>query len=296
MTGSDGRRHLSSLDSGSPQPPAQKRSPQPPFTERSPAPIRLRSRGRSFPSPTPPRASDGRSARRLEDATTWNTSRSAARTPSRPVPSAFNQPGGRGIVLSLADRERVDFQLISSIVTLPEIAVSAATDARINPGRTGPAQTFTDTLLSRLPVVRRNFYHLIQLSPQAAPSPAGGASIAGQNDRLNGLQIDGGDEQRSHRETRAVGESNPGGAGVRTLSVEAMRELQVATAPFDVRFGTFAARSGERGDPFGIESLGGLALRILRGPGADRKGPGRRPRGRFQHEGARPHARRPPRA
>ena len=86
------------------------------------------------------------------------------------------QPTSRpGVVLSLADRERVDFQLVSSIVTLPEIAVSAAADDRINPGRTGPAQTFTDTLISRLPVVRRNFYHLIQLSPQAAPSPAGGS-------------------------------------------------------------------------------------------------------------------------
>ena len=33
-----------------------------------------------------------------------------------------------GIVLSLAEGERVDFPLASSIVTLPELAVSAATD------------------------------------------------------------------------------------------------------------------------------------------------------------------------
>ena len=151
------------------------------------------------------------------------------------------QPASRPeIVLSLAERERVDFQLVSSIVTLPEIAVSAAADDRINPGRTGPAQTFTDTLISRLPIVRRNFYHLIQLSPQAAPSPAGGASIAGQNDRLNGLQIDGGSNNDLSGYAGGGGIETPG-AHVRTLSVEAIRELQVATAPFDVRFGTFAA-------------------------------------------------------
>ena len=129
------------------------------------------------------------------------------------------QPTRRpGIVLSLADRERVDFQLISSIVTLPEIAVSAAADARINPGRTGPAQTFTDTLISRLPVVRRNFYHLIQLSPQAAPSPAGGASIAGQNDRLNGLQIDGGSNNDLSGYAGGGGIETPGQASARYRS------------------------------------------------------------------------------
>ena len=109
----------------------------------------------------------------------------------------------------------------------------------INPGRTGPAQTFTDTLISRLPVVRRNFYHLIQLSPQAAPSPAGGASIAGLNDRLNGLQIDGGSNND------LSGYAGGGGIGTRGARAHVVdrgdSELQVVTAPFDVRFGTFAA-------------------------------------------------------
>ena len=202
------------------------------------------------------------------------------------------QPTSRpAIVLSLAERERVDFQLISSIVTLPEIAVSAAADDRINPGRTGPAQTFTDTLISRLPVVRRNFYHLIQLSPQAAPSPAGGASIAGQNDRLNGLQIDGGSNNDLSGYAGGGGIETPG-AGVRTLSVEAIRELQVATAPFDVRFGTFAAGLINVVTRSGLQSLGRIALRLCRGRGAHRQGRVRRPGAGLHHEGAGLHGRR----
>ena len=51
-----------------------------------------------------------------------------------------------GIVLSLGERERVDFHLAPSAVTLPELMVSAAADRLLNSGRTGPAQIITDTL------------------------------------------------------------------------------------------------------------------------------------------------------
>ena len=65
----------------------------------------------------------------------------------------------------------------------------------------------------------------------------GSGSVAGQNDRLTTVQIDG-----------AVGGDLLGGVitpgqalGLRTVAVEAVKEVQVLAAPFDVRFGTFAA-------------------------------------------------------
>ena len=50
-----------------------------------------------------------------------------------------------GILLSLGERRRADLFLTASIVELPEIAVVAATDPLVNPGRTGPAQTIGDS-------------------------------------------------------------------------------------------------------------------------------------------------------
>ncbi len=124
------------------------------------------------------------------------------------------------------------------IVQLPDIAVVAAEDSRVNAGRTGPAQTISDTVIARLPVRSRDFLQLTYLSPQAAVSPNGGVSIAGQSDRLNGFQIDGATNLDL---TGYGGFGTPGaGSGVRTLSVEALEELQVLSAPFDVRYGTFA--------------------------------------------------------
>ena len=109
----------------------------------------------------------------------------------------------------------------------------------MNAGRTGPAQTISDTVIARLPVRSRDFAQLTYLSPQAAVSPNGGVSIAGQSDRLNGFQIDGATNLDLTGYGRGFG--TPGAlSGVRTLSVEALEELQVLSAPFDVRYGTFA--------------------------------------------------------
>ena len=66
-------------------------------------------------------------------------------------------------------------------------------------------------------------------------------SIAGQSDRLNGFQIDGATNLDLIGFAGGGGFGTPAASsGVRTLSVEALRELQILSAPFDVRFGTFA--------------------------------------------------------
>ena len=154
----------------------------------------------------------------------------------------FSPGQGPAILLSLGERRRADLSLTAAIVELTEIAVSAAVDPLVNPARTGPAQTIGDSLISRMPVRSRDFSQLVYLSPQAVLTPSGGVSIAGQSDRLNGFQIDG-----ATNNLDLIGFAGGGGfgtpaasSGVRTLSVEALRELQILSAPFDVRFGTFA--------------------------------------------------------
>lgn len=146
-----------------------------------------------------------------------------------------------GVMLTLGERRRADFTLEPVTIQLPDIAVIGVEDSRVNAGRTGPAQTISDTVIARLPVRSRDFAQLTLLSPQATPSPAGGASIAGQSDRLNGFQIDGATNLDLTGFAGGGGFGTPAASsGVRTLSVEALEELQVLSAPFDVRYGTFA--------------------------------------------------------
>jgi hypothetical protein len=147
---------------------------------------------------------------------------------------------GAPILLSLGERRRVDFTLRTAVLELPEIAVLAL-DPLVNPARTGPAQLIGDSLISRMPVRSRDFAQLVYLSPQAVLTPSGGVSIAGQSDRLNGFQIDGATNLDLTGFAGGGGFGTPAASsGVRTLSVEALQELQILTAPFDVRYGTFA--------------------------------------------------------
>jgi hypothetical protein len=143
--------------------------------------------------------------------------------------------------LGLGERRRMDLSLAPLAQRLDTIAVSGRIDALVNSGRTGPAQTIGDSLVSRIPVQHRDFSQLVFLSPQAVQTASGGVSIAGQSDRLNGFQIDGATNLDLIGFAGGEGFGTPAASsGVRTLSVEALKELQILTAPFDVRYGTFA--------------------------------------------------------
>ena len=153
-------------------------------------------------------------------------------------------PSTRGsLFLSLGERRILDVVLSPVTVRLPELSVTAAAHPHIGPARTGPAQTIADTTLMRLPVLGREVTLVALLSPQVARSPTGGLTFAGQSSLLNGLQIDG----TTNNDLLAVGLSGTTGiptigffSGTRPLAIEAVNELQVVSAPFDVRFGNFA--------------------------------------------------------
>jgi outer membrane receptor protein involved in Fe transport len=137
-----------------------------------------------------------------------------------------------GLSLALGQRLAVDLTLAPEAVQLGEIEVNAQPDPLINAARTGPSQRISDTAIARLPLQGRNFTDLIQISPQVV-----GTSVAGQNNRYNNLQIDGG----VNNDVFGLAEiGSPGGqARARPISVDAIKEFQVLVAPFDVRQGSF---------------------------------------------------------
>jgi len=151
----------------------------------------------------------------------------------------FSPVGERGIALSLGERRRVDIALVPAVTQLADLTVQAPD--RLNGNRTGPAQTFTGAQAAALPLNHRDFSQLVLLSPQATVSRDTGISIAGQPDRLNGLQIDGAsaiDLGGTHGISQF---GTPGAASrVRVLPIEAIQDLQVLIAPFDVRYSEFA--------------------------------------------------------
>jgi Carboxypeptidase regulatory-like domain/TonB dependent receptor len=142
--------------------------------------------------------------------------------------------------VSLGQRLAVQFTLTPAEVQLEEIVVTAADSGLSAGARTGPSRIVSRGTVARLPVKGRDYTSLAVLSPQVTASPNGGLSFAGQHDRLNSVQIDGTSNTDPFGRAR-TGNGPPGNAvGLTAFTPEAVQELQIVTAPFDIRYGGFA--------------------------------------------------------
>ena len=143
--------------------------------------------------------------------------------------------------LRLALGQRINVNLAMRAEMVEEMTVVARRDALADRGRTGAATTVRDTTITELPLQGRNFTDLISIDPRVTRDPAApnsGTSIAGQNNRYNNIQIDGG---ANNDLFGLAAQGTPGGqANARPLSIEAIQEFVVQVAPFDVRQGNFA--------------------------------------------------------
>ena len=181
-----------------------------------------------------------------------------------------------GILLSLGGRLVADLTLQPAAIELEPITVGATADPVLNPGRTGPAEIIPRAAIAGLPNLGRDFLTLTLLSPQTAASPSsrvaptGGLSIGGENRLLNSFQIDGGVNHDLYTGRLPGRETLP-----RPISMEALEEIQVLVAPFDVRDGAFAGglvnavtksgTNGDHGSAFGFLSDAALVGRNAAG-------------------------------
>lgn len=142
------------------------------------------------------------------------------------------------IRVNLSQTTRVDFQLAAQAAVLTGVTTTAERrGALIAPSRTGIGTTVSDSLISRLPSLNRDFADFAKLAPQVAVVPGSGISGGGVNNRFNSIQIDGASES----DLFGIGSTGTPGSGVgaKSISVESVKEYQVLLSPFDVRQGNF---------------------------------------------------------
>ena len=143
--------------------------------------------------------------------------------------------------VTLSTTSRADFTMAKQVVQLQEIVATAPPGTgEFAPTRTG-AQTFvSDSLIRRLPSLNRQLQDFVRLTPQvtiSSPSSQGTISIAGQNNRYNGIQVDGTD-QNDRFGLGTTGELG-GQASGRGITIEAVKEYDVVLAPYNVTQGGF---------------------------------------------------------
>ena len=137
-----------------------------------------------------------------------------------------------GVFLSLGVTSNLDFSLKTEESVLGEVLVVGEKNPVFSSERTGASTGITNQNLNRLPTISRSINDFTRLTPQAS-----GNSFAGQDGRLNNITVDGSYFNNSF----GLGSgSNPGGrTGVSPISLDAIEQISVNVAPYDVRQGNF---------------------------------------------------------
>ena len=135
-----------------------------------------------------------------------------------------------GINLALGQNLRFDQKLSDSSTELTEVTVSGRQNPVMNAGRTGAATTVDREQIERLPTLNRSFADFTRLTPQA-----NGQSFGGRSSSFNNVTIDGAVFNNAFGLSGTVG----GQTGAQPISIDAVEQIQVSLAPYDVRQGSF---------------------------------------------------------
>jgi Carboxypeptidase regulatory-like domain/TonB-dependent Receptor Plug Domain len=131
------------------------------------------------------------------------------------------------INLPLGENTRFDIGLATATSTLKEIVVTGTSKKK-----TGASTSIGKQQLATLPTLSRSLQDFTRLTPQANGNSFGGAS-----NRFNNITIDG---AVNNDVFGLSGSGTPGGqAGTTPISLDAIQEIQVVLAPYDVTYGNF---------------------------------------------------------
>lgn len=137
----------------------------------------------------------------------------------------------RDVTLSLGETSTFNITMRDSAVSLSEVVVSADAN-KFNSTRTGAAVNFGKLKIQTMPTVTRSVFDITKLTPQAV-SRKNGTSFAGASNKYNSFQIDG----TVNNDVFGLSSAGTNGdtSGAAPISLDAIEELQVVIAPFDVR-------------------------------------------------------------
>jgi hypothetical protein len=132
--------------------------------------------------------------------------------------------------VTLGTSTDVEFTLSVAAIT-EQVTVKGTSDATFGSQRTGAATAVTRAELALLPTVSGRINDITRLTPQYS----GNGGFGGVDNRMNNITVDG-----SYFNNSFGLQGQPGDrTGVAPISLEAVEQIQVSVAPYDVRQGNF---------------------------------------------------------
>ena len=197
--------------------------------------------------------------------------------------SGFKELTKKDVFVRLGDSTDVEFRLPLQTMT-EEVTVSAEAGI-INPSASGPATSVARETLENLPTIARGLEDFARLSPYFDAKGSGDGrdptviAVAGRNNRYNNIQIDG----AVNNDLFAISDASAPGnqAEGQPISIDAIEELQLLVAPYDVRQGGFTGGGMNAVTRSGTNKWAGTAYYYFRSDSFTVDGPDDRPLATF---------------
>lgn len=146
----------------------------------------------------------------------------------------------KDINLSIGQVLQFNVKLLDESAVLDEIIVTSDKGTVLSSERTGAGSTIRKAMIEAMPTISRSLNDFLRYVPQSrsssvASTAGAGVSFAGQDSRFNNLTIDGSIFNNSFGLASAPG----GQTNSSPISLDAIEEIQVSLAPYDVRQGGF---------------------------------------------------------
>lgn len=169
---------------------------------------------------------------------------------------SYKEETVQNINLPLGQTFRQDFLLQSSATGLQEVVITGTQDKTFNSSRTGAATFINREQLQNLPTLNRGIADFTKLTPQAGK----GLNFAGRNKLYNSFTVDG------SLFSNAFGLSElPGGqTNAQPISLDALDQLQVNLAPYDVKLSGFTGAGINAVTKSGTNEFSGSVYTFIR--------------------------------
>ncbi len=171
----------------------------------------------------------------------------------------YGKQSKQDVYLQLSQIADINFTLTEEAVTGEEVIVVGERTSVFNASRTGAATSVSTEVIKVLPTISRTIGDFTRLTPQAS----GNNSYGGMDNRLNNVTVDGSYFNNSFGLAGQPGDRT----GVAPISLDAIEQVEVNIAPYDVRQGNFVGAGVNTVTRSGTNDFSGSAYYLTRHQG-----------------------------
>lgn len=162
-----------------------------------------------------------------------------------------------GINLNLGQTYNIEISLLADATELEAVVINASKNEVINSERTGAETNIGRKELKTLPTISRSATDFYRLEPTASSN----GSFGGRNDQFNNFSLDG----SIFNNPFGLDAATPGGqTNAQPISLDAIDQIQVSTAPYDVTQAGFTGASVNAVTKSGTNQLEGTVYGFYR--------------------------------